>query len=169
MAAGGEEIEKSLAYLVTGHKFIVTCRASLPKANSYGFQEFRNLNSCSSVSVGMHKLLSLLLLTIIFLPALAQDKPYRVGDGITPPKLIDKVEPQYTQEARDARIEGVVQMSAVISKEGVPEEIKVVKGLEPGLDKNAIAALQQWRFEPGAKEGKPVRVIATIEVNFRLH
>ena len=116
----------------------------------------------------MHKLLSLLLLTILCLPALAQDKPYRVGDGVTPPKLIDKVEPQYTQEARDAGIEGVVQMSAVISKEGVPEEIKVVKGLEPGLDKNAIAALQQWRFQPGTKEGKPVRVIAKIEVNFRL-
>jgi TonB family protein len=117
----------------------------------------------------MHKLLSLLLICILFLPALAQDKPYRVGDGVTPPKLIEKTEPQYTQQAKDAGIEGSVQMSAVISKEGVAEEIKVVKGLDPGLDKNAIAAVQQWKFEPGTKDGKPVRVIATIEVNFRLN
>lgn len=117
----------------------------------------------------MHKLLSLLLLLILFLPALAQDKPYRVGDGVTAPKLIQQVEPKYTQEARDAEIQGTVRLSAVISKEGVPEDIKVVKGIDPGLDKNAVEALQQWKFEPGTKDGKPVRVIANIEVNFNLH
>ncbi len=117
----------------------------------------------------MRKLLSLLLLVVLCLPLLAQDGPYKAGGGVSAPKLIEKVEPQYTPEAKAAGIEGVVQMSAVISKEGVAEEIKVVKGLDPGLDKNAIAAVQQWKFEPGTKDGKPVRVIATIEVNFRLH
>ncbi len=116
----------------------------------------------------MPRLLSLLLLFVFLLPTLAQDRPYKVSDGVTPPKIIDKVEPKYTQEARDAQIEGDVQLSTVISKEGVPEEIKVVKGLDPGLDKNAVAALRHWKFEPGAKDGKPVRVLANIQVNFRL-
>ncbi len=117
----------------------------------------------------MHKLLSLLLLLILFLPALAQDKPYQAGVDVTAPTLTSKVEPKYTQEATDARIEGTVILSAVIGKEGVAEEIKVVKGLDPGLDKNAVEALQQWKFEPGTKDGKPVRVIASVEINFRLH
>jgi TonB family protein len=119
--------------------------------------------------IGMRTLLSLLLLCILFLPAFAQDQPYRVGDGVTAPKLIEKVEPQYDPKAKDAGIEGVVVLSVIISKEGVPEEIKVTESLEPGLDKNAIAAVQQWKFEPGTKDGKPVRVYATIEVNFRLN
>jgi TonB family protein len=119
----------------------------------------------------MHKLLSLFLLLILFLPAFArnQDKPYRVGDGVTAPKVVVKVDPQYTPEAKHAKIEGTVRLSTVISKEGVPEEIKVVKGLDPGLDKNAVAALEKWLFEPGTKDGKPVRVAATVEINFRLN
>jgi TonB family protein len=44
----------------------------------------------------------------------------------------------------------------------------VQQGIDPGLDRNAIDAIQQWRFKPGEKDGRPVTVLATIEVNFRL-
>jgi protein TonB len=55
----------------------------------------------------------------------------------------------------------------VINREGRPEDILVAKSLHPDLDKNAIAALQQWEFEPGKKSGKPVRVLVTIEMSFK--
>lgn len=98
----------------------------------------------------------------------AADRVYRIGDGIVGPKLLSKTEPEYTQEARDSKVQGMVVLYAEVSKTGKVENIKVVKGLDPGLDANAIAAVKQWKFEPGRKDGKPVRVAATIEMNFRL-
>jgi len=57
-------------------------------------------------------------------------------------------------------------LSAAISLEGRPEEIVVVQSLHPDLDKNAIAAFRQWEFEPGRKDGNPVRVQVTIQMSF---
>lgn len=88
--------------------------------------------------------------------------------GVIAPELIQKVEPKYTQEARDAKIQGSVKLYLEVSPEGVPEKIAVLESLEPGLDQNAIEAVKAWRFRPGMKDGQPVRVKATIEVNFRL-
>jgi TonB family protein len=97
------------------------------------------------------------------------EKVYSMSDsGVTAPVLAFKVEPKYTQDARDAKIEGPVMLQAEISSEGIPDKIAITRGLEPGLDQNAIEAVKSWRFRPGMKDGQPVRVKATIEVNFRL-
>ena len=96
------------------------------------------------------------------------DKVYKMADGITPPKLLKKVEPKYTPEAKDAKIEGAVVIKVVVTTEGKADNIEVVKGLDPGLDQNAMDAVAQWVFQPGTKDGQPVNVSATIEVNFRL-
>jgi TonB family protein len=99
----------------------------------------------------------------------AQQEPYKVGEqGVTSPKLTYKVDPQYTKEARDARIEGTVILQAVVGKSGTVEQLSLEKGIDPGLDKNAMSAVKQWQFEPGRKEGQPVPVKATIEVSFKL-
>ena len=84
------------------------------------------------------------------------------------PRLIHKVEPVYTEEARAAKLEGVVTLQIEIWEDGRPHNIRVQKSLEPGLDEKAIEAVRQWRFAPGTKDGKPVRVTAQIEVSFRL-
>ncbi len=93
---------------------------------------------------------------------------YSVKDTTTPPSLVAKVEPGYTEEAKDAKIEGTCYLSVVISEEGIAEDIRVEESLDSGLDQKAIEAVEQWRFSPGKKDGKPVRVAAKIEINFRL-
>jgi TonB family protein len=93
---------------------------------------------------------------------------YRVGSGVTAPSLASKVEPQYTEDARAGKIQGVTQLVVDIGPDGIARNIQVTRSLEPGLDLKAIEAVQQWRFKPGTKDGAPVTVRASIEVNFRL-
>lgn len=93
---------------------------------------------------------------------------YRVGGGVTPPALAHKIEPQYTEEARAAKIQGTVAVTVDIDPSGAATNIEVLRSLEPGLDQKAIEAVRQWQFRPGTKDGTPVTVRATIEVNFRL-
>jgi TonB family protein len=93
---------------------------------------------------------------------------YSVGNGTSPPSVLSKVDPEYSEEARKAKYSGSVMLSIVVNTEGKAEEIKVVKSLGMGLDEKAIEAVQKWRFKPGMNSGKPVKVRAQIEVNFRL-
>jgi len=96
-------------------------------------------------------------------------KSHKVGEeGLTPPKLSYKVEPSYTEEARDAKIQGTVVVQVVVNENGIAEDIVIVRSLDEGLDERAKQAIAQWRFEPGTKNGEAVPVLATIEVNFKL-
>lgn len=96
------------------------------------------------------------------------EKIYKIGPGIVPPKLLFKTEPQYTDEARDAQIEGTVVLSIVVGTDQAAHDIQVVKSLDAGLDANAVTAIKTWQFQPGTKDGKPVAVRANVQVNFRL-
>lgn len=93
---------------------------------------------------------------------------YRVGGGVTAPALLYKVEPEYSEEARKAKYQGTVVLYVEVSPDGKAVNPKVVRSLGLGLDEKAIEAVRKWRFRPGYKDGKPVTVAATIEVNFRL-
>jgi len=93
---------------------------------------------------------------------------YRPGGGVTTPVPIVKPEPEYSEEARKAKYQGTVVLSLIVGADGVPRDIKVARSVGLGLDEKAIEAIRKWRFKPGMKDGKPVRVAATIEVNFRL-
>jgi TonB family protein len=90
--------------------------------------------------------------------------------GVTLPKVISEVKAQYTPEALQAGIEGTVIMTAVVRTDGTPADIEITTSLDSkyGLDTQAVAALSQWRFEPGLKGGKPVPVRVTVEMRFRL-
>jgi TonB family protein len=83
-------------------------------------------------------------------------------------RSIYRPEPQYSEEARKAKWQGAVLLSLVVDESGKPTGIKVVRPLGLGLDEKAIEAVQQWKFKPGTKDGKPVSVAAQIEVTFRL-
>ena len=84
------------------------------------------------------------------------------------PALIHKVEPEYTEEARQAKLEGTVLVKVEITPEGKATNIKVLHALGLGLDEKAVECVAQWRFKPGLKDGQPVTVVAQIEVDFRL-
>jgi TonB family protein len=88
--------------------------------------------------------------------------------GFTPPVLISRTNPQYTAAARKAKIEGTVAITMVVDAEGNVRDPRIVKSLRPDLDQKAIEAVSQWKFRPGEKDGKPVAVASTIQINFRL-
>jgi TonB family protein len=92
----------------------------------------------------------------------------RVGDGVSAPILIYKAEPFYSEAARRAKLQGTTLLYVEIYPDGYAHNIRTVHMLGLGLDAMAIKAVRQWRFKPGTRDGLPVIVAATIEVNFRL-
>jgi TonB family protein len=95
--------------------------------------------------------------------------PYTAGGGVIAPRVIFKLDPEYSEEARKAKFQGNVTLSFVVDAEGHPRNIHVVRSLGMGLDERAIDAVKRWKFEPGMKDGIPVAVMVSVEVNFRLY
>ena len=93
--------------------------------------------------------------------------PIRVGGQVQSAKLVNQPKPAYPPLARQARIQGTVRLEAVISKDGAIQDLKVVSG-HPLLIQSALAAVQQWRYQPTLLNGAAVEVITTIDVNFTL-
>jgi len=90
------------------------------------------------------------------------------GHPITPPQLLYKVEPEFSEEARKAKYQGVVVLVIEVDLTGRPRNLRVLHGLGLGLDEKAIDAVARWRFRPAYQDGKPVVSAATVEVTFRL-
>ena len=84
------------------------------------------------------------------------------------PKIKSRVEPRYTQLARDAKLTGLVKFFAIISKAGQIENIRIIQPLGLGLDEAAAEVLNQWTFEPAQSYGQSVSVSLQIEVSFDL-
>lgn len=82
--------------------------------------------------------------------------------------MIYQVEPEYSEEARKAHLNGTVVLVVEVDEKGIPVNIRVTRPLGLGLDEQAVEAVNRWRFRPGRRDGRPVRVPAVIEVNFRL-
>lgn len=95
-------------------------------------------------------------------------EPYKIGHGVSPPAVIQKVDPSYSTEALGVGLQGTVILSLVVQTDGVAADLRVVRSLGRGLDEKAIEAVQKWRFRPGAKNGQSVPVFAMVEVEFRL-
>jgi TonB family protein len=91
-----------------------------------------------------------------------------VESGITPPKLLRKQEPEYSEKARKAKWQGTVLLSVEVDAVGQVAGTRMIRSLGMGLDQKAIEAVRQWRFKPGMKDGMPVSVSVQVEVNFRL-
>jgi TonB family protein len=104
------------------------------------------------------------------MPTISSPGPvFSVGvDGVTAPKLISSVTPQYSEQARRDRYQGFCTLAVVIGPDGKPSDIRVTRPLGEGLDPKAIEAVRQWRFVPGRKDGKPVAVRIKVEVSFHL-
>jgi TonB family protein len=106
---------------------------------------------------------------LVPLTAFQNRNVYHAGvDGVSSPSVVYKVAPEYTLEAKAAKIQGGVVLQAVVTAQGRAEDIQVVRSLDAGLDANAVASIGQWLFKPGMKDGQPVDVGVTIEINFKL-
>ena len=94
---------------------------------------------------------------------------YRPGGAVSAPRLIKEVRPRYTAEALRKVIQGTVVLEVVVTGDGCASQIRVVRSLDRGgLDEEAVAAIAQWRFEPGRLAGAPVDVLVTVMVDFSI-
>jgi len=100
-------------------------------------------------------------------PKVATPQRIRVSQGVSQGLLIHKVQPQYPPLARQARIQGVVVLQALIGKDGSIQNLHVVSG-HPLLTTSALEAVKEWRYRPYYLNGEPVGVETTINVNFTL-
>jgi TonB family protein len=94
---------------------------------------------------------------------------YRVGGGVSAPRAIYDPDPDYSEQARNAKFQGTVLLWVVIGADGRPRDIRAVRSLGMGLEKKAIEAVEQWKFEPAMLDGHPVAVQVNIEVTFHLY
>ena len=89
-------------------------------------------------------------------------------NGVTIPRVIYSVTPEFSDEARDKHYQGSVLVSLIIGADGLPKNPRVVRALGMGLDEKAIEAVKQYRFKPAEKDGTPVAVQMNVEVHFIL-
>ena len=94
---------------------------------------------------------------------------FRVGGGVSAPKVLFQPDPEYSEEARKAKFQGTCVLGLVVGPDGRPRDIHVVRSLGLGLDEKAIEAVKNWRFDPAVKDSKPVAVAISVEVDFRLY
>jgi len=94
---------------------------------------------------------------------------FKVGGGVSAPRVLDAPDPDYSEEARKAKYQGTCILWLVVGPDGVPRDLKVARTLGMGLDQKAMEAVRHWRFEPAKMNGRPVAVQINVEVNFRLY
>jgi len=94
---------------------------------------------------------------------------YHVGGGVSAPRLIYSVDPEFSDEARRAKYQGVAAIECIVDAQGNVQRPRTVRPLGMGLDEKAIEAVKQYKFAPAMKDGKPVPVVIDVEVNFRIY
>jgi protein TonB len=100
-------------------------------------------------------------------PPPVKQEPVRVGGDIRPPNKIKDVAPKYPDIAKQARVQGIVILEAIIDPTGNVTNVRVLRSI-PLLDQSAIDAVRQWKYEPTLLNGVPVPIVMTVTVNFTL-
>jgi TonB family protein len=85
-----------------------------------------------------------------------------------PPQPMFSPDPEYSQTARSKKIQGSVYLEVEVLEDGKVGEVRVVKGLEESLDQNSIHTIRRWRFKPAVREGKRIKVLIDVVMNFRI-
>src|SRR5215472_17074498 len=88
----------------------------------------------------------------------------RIGSGVTPPRLLHKQEPEYSPDARADHVQGTVVLQLAVDEQGRAVGVSVITPLGFGLDERAQASVEKWEFAPGMKDGKPIKILATVQV-----
>lgn len=90
---------------------------------------------------------------------------YDLGPGITPPRIVKQVNPHYATD-KGVRAVGSVVIGLVVNSKGLPRDPRVVKGIDKDLDESAVDAVKQWRFTPAQKNGTPIAVRVSVQIQF---
>jgi TonB family protein len=90
-------------------------------------------------------------------------------EGVTLPQVIYNPEPSFSDEARKAKMQGIVLLMVVVGQDGHTYNIRVRQSLGMGLDEKAIEAVSRWRFKPATLNGQPVATQIAVEVDFHLY
>ncbi len=99
-------------------------------------------------------------------PTPANDPVYEQGNGVTQPRVTKSVPVGYSTEVMRRKLSGAIKLRCVVSIDGTTRDLELVTGLEEQMDENAVAALKQWTFEPGQREGTPAAVRITVDMTF---
>jgi len=99
----------------------------------------------------------------------AGDGVMEVGGGVSEPKVIYQVDPEFSEEARRAKFSGDVYVSVIVDELGRPTHVHVVRGIGMGLDEKAVEAVKQYKFQPAMLGGKPVKVAVDVNVIFNIY
>lgn len=94
---------------------------------------------------------------------------FRVGGGVSAPHALYAPDPEYSDEAREAKFMGTVVLFLVVDSSGAPTNVQIVRPIGLGLDEKAVNAVSSWRFRPAEKDGEPVPAMINVEVNFHLY
>lgn len=94
---------------------------------------------------------------------------FHVGDGVSPPRPIFTPEPEFSEEARKAKFQGVVVLTIIVGTDGRVHSPRVARSLGMGLDEKAIETVKIWKFDPSKKDGRAVAVEMNVEVGFNLY
>jgi TonB family protein len=97
------------------------------------------------------------------------DGIFRVGGGVSPPRVTYQRDPEFSDPARAAKFQGVVVLMLVVDKDGSPTKICISQPLGYGLDEKAVQAVSEWKFKPAEKDGTPVNAEIAVEVSFHLY
>jgi TonB family protein len=96
------------------------------------------------------------------------DLPRKIGGKVSAPKLIHTAYPEYTEWAKQEKINGTVVLKLVVDRNGLPQNVHVVQSLGYGLDENAVATVKKYRFKPALEAGKPVPVELNIQMKYEM-
>src|SRR5437588_10178352 len=94
---------------------------------------------------------------------------YHVGDGVSRPRAIYTPEPEFSEEARKAKYQGVVVLTIIVGVDGRVYGPRVMRSLGMGLDEKAIEGVKTWKFDAARKDGHAVAVEMNVEVAFNLY
>ena len=92
----------------------------------------------------------------------------RIGGGVSAPVVLFAPEPEFSEEARKAKVAGNVLVYLQVDTNGRPTRVRVLRGIGLGLDEKALEAVRQYKFKPAMENGHPVAVEMNVEVNFQI-
>lgn len=90
---------------------------------------------------------------------------YDLGPGITPPRIVKQVNPHYSTD-KGVRATGSVIIGVIVNSKGMPKDPRVEKGIDKDVDQSAVDAVKQWRFTPAQKNGTPIAVRVSVQIQF---